>query len=290
MRIKIAITLCLCMLAGQPIMAGLKVVGPINPNNGFPMWIMDQENKAVMIGLDGDGTTGLGVFDPVDPSNPFSVQIGWGGEAFYWTSDAIVTFANGDDARLIMGVEVTFGGDGSPVDGQQLVFTRIRIRFESPVSGTYTVTHPYGVQVFNNVAAGERVVWTSDTGGFAPFQGVLDGPAPVLLSAVNPAPPAGYLGNPQVLQTVTGSPSGNNLFRIEGPVGSNLGGQGVRFVQTNLFAVSGKLYEFAPGEAFCEAPVAGDLNNDCKVDISDLSVLASNWLDCNLVPAQACAD
>lgn len=38
-------------------------------------------------------------------------------------------------------------------------------------------------------------------------------------------------------------------------------------------------------QAFCEYYLAGDLNFDCKVDLNDLAVLASNWLvDCNFDP------
>lgn len=114
--------------------AGLLGLGPIDDNNGFPLFIVDQDGVAVQIGLDG-----LSIFDPVDPTNPFSVQIGFGDEAFYWTTDARMDFANGDDARLVLAVEAAFFGDGTPQPGQQLVFTRIRIRFEPPVSGTYTV-------------------------------------------------------------------------------------------------------------------------------------------------------
>jgi hypothetical protein len=32
--------------------------------------------------------------------------------------------------------------------------------------------------------------------------------------------------------------------------------------------------------------LAGDLNNDCKVDFSDLAIMASHWLiDCDLNPS-----
>jgi len=34
--------------------------------------------------------------------------------------------------------------------------------------------------------------------------------------------------------------------------------------------------------------LAGDLNGDCTVDINDFSTLASQWLDCNIDPAEFC--
>jgi hypothetical protein len=45
------------------------------------------------------------------------------------------------------------------------------------------------------------------------------------------------VGNPATLHTVEGSPTGNNFFRIQGPNGID--------VQTNLFAVSGKVFDLA---------------------------------------------
>ena len=58
--------------------------------------------------------------------------------------------------------------------------------------------------------------------------------------AVAPLAPIGYLGDPNVPHRVVGSPTGNNIFRVAGP---NIGGSGINTIQTNLFAVSGKLYQ-----------------------------------------------
>jgi hypothetical protein len=44
----------------------------------------------------------------------------------------------------------------------------------------------------------------------------------------------------------------------------------------------------APSETICSAPIVGDLNDDCKVDLSDFALMAANWLQCNLVPSSAC--
>jgi hypothetical protein len=40
----------------------------------------------------------------------------------------------------------------------------------------------------------------------------------------------------------------------------------------------------------CEAIVRGDFNEDCKVNMDDLSVFAGDWLKCNLQPASLCAN
>ena len=50
--------------------------------------------------------------------------------------------------------------------------------------------------------------------------------------------PAGYVGDPTVEHTVTGSPTGANLFRVEGP---DVGGPGVNVIETDLFAVQGRV-------------------------------------------------
>ena len=35
----------------------------------------------------------------------------------------------------------------------------------------------------------------------------------------------------------------------------------------------------------CQYVLAGDLNDDCRVDLADLAIMALNWLiDCNLNP------
>lgn len=40
----------------------------------------------------------------------------------------------------------------------------------------------------------------------------------------------------------------------------------------------------------CLTPIPGDVYNDCKIDIMDISVLVEHWLDCNLIPQTACQD
>jgi hypothetical protein len=39
---------------------------------------------------------------------------------------------------------------------------------------------------------------------------------------------------------------------------------------------------------YCAEPIPADLNGDCKVDFADFAIMASSWLDCNLVPQSAC--
>jgi beta propeller repeat protein len=43
-----------------------------------------------------------------------------------------------------------------------------------------------------------------------------------------------------------------------------------------------------PEVALCTSWMAGDINGDCTVDFEDFAVMASQWLECYLEPAQAC--
>ncbi|MHC4106412.1 MAG: hypothetical protein ACYSR9_15840 [Planctomycetota bacterium] len=43
-----------------------------------------------------------------------------------------------------------------------------------------------------------------------------------------------------------------------------------------------------PEVALCTVGMAGDINGDCKIDFEDFAVMASQWLECYLEPAEAC--
>jgi hypothetical protein len=38
----------------------------------------------------------------------------------------------------------------------------------------------------------------------------------------------------------------------------------------------------------CTDPIPGDANGDCKIDFTDLSIIAQHWLECNIEPQPAC--
>jgi len=40
--------------------------------------------------------------------------------------------------------------------------------------------------------------------------------------------------------------------------------------------------------AKCTSRMAGDVNDDCKIDFNDFGVIASGWLECDLEPKEAC--
>lgn len=239
----ISLVVAMLLFSLKAAHADFSAFGPINPQNGFPLWYQDSNGLALEIGL--DPIYNAATFDPVDPNNPFSVQIGFGSEAFYWLAQSTVDMRGGNRGALTLGLEAAFAGL-SAVDGEQFVFTRIRIVVDAPVDGTYIVTHPYGVDVFENVQAGPRAIRSViDVGSFSPdFTGALTSRVGPFLTPADPniVQPPGFIADVNVLQTVTGSPFGTNYFRIDGPLGSNLDGAGNDFVVTDQFSLSGKIY------------------------------------------------
>ena len=240
--------------------AALQAAGPINPQNGFPLWYEDENGLQLQLCLN---DSLFCVHDDVIPFIPFSRQIGFGTEAIYWSADARIpvppggALLNQGNALLVLAVGTEFL-NVLPFDGDQATFGRIRLRIDVPVAGTYTVTHPFGVEVFN--VAGPGVQAIDDTFGaplfsstrnrvgdfgclLAPcdFTIALNSGVGPFLEAVNPPPTFGFVGDPFIEQFVTGSPFGTNFFRVDGPPGSNLSGTGNDFIETDVFRVQGQL-------------------------------------------------
>jgi hypothetical protein len=186
-----------------------------------------------------------------DPALPMVFPTNFPDEVFWWTGDARVR-ALGPLGRtqgdLIMAIEGAWGG-GEMAPGQQVTFARIRLLMDTPVAGDYTVIHPYGQKTFFNLPAGADVLtYTEDIGlAVGNLDGALQGRLGPFLIWDSGAPinvnGELFVGDPNTEHTVTGSPFGTNYFRIVGPPGSNLDGLGNDFVQTDLFAISGKLYQ-----------------------------------------------
>ncbi len=218
-------------------------VGPENPNNGFALWFLDTNGVGLQLCLDGPGGVvgGICAFDP-PLATPFSQQIGFGAEAFWWRAETALSTPR-MDALIVMAVEAAFLNE-EPIDGEQFPFTRLRIRLDVPVVGTYTVTHPYGVEVYEVDAIGPgheiRVSHDLEAAGFDTEHQGRVGPF-LVWDPAESDPPADYVGDGLTPHTVVGSPCNTNLFRVQGPLGSNLDGLGGDVVETNLFVVEGKL-------------------------------------------------
>jgi hypothetical protein len=205
---------------------GLKQVGPIDETNGFPLWYKDTSGQRLELCLKVDDPNCI-MGDLPNPGQPLSFPDNFPDEAFWAVADAaLATNGTGGKANLVTALEAAFAADVA--DGQQISFGRVRIRAEVGVDGaTYKVTHPFGVDtIVAETGAVKGLNVTEDIGdlaGGSTFEQALGSrPAPFLKwdPAVAPAAPAGYLGDPAVDHTVTGSPYDTNLFRIEGPAGS----------------------------------------------------------------------
>lgn len=158
-------------LSAQAFNAG--AVGPVSLQNGFPVWW--QDDAGLRIGL----CLGAGCIPPfpVDITNPFSRQVGFGAEAFWWGSNAINWQPANNTAGTLMeqAMEAAWFGENA-INGQQLPFARIRVRAD--VAGASTsclVTTPYGTVTVP--VAGAAINFTQDTAGTAaaipPFSEVL---------------------------------------------------------------------------------------------------------------------
>ncbi len=257
-----------------PANAALQAVGPISTAHGFPVFYQDTTGLALQpcLGVNVDGT---GLADPncilladatFNPALPVSFPTNFPLEAFYWIIDANVLTVGTAGANLAFRetLEGSFATAAPAID-QQTAFLRINMRV-SKVGGangltpnsTYTVTHPFGTFTCTTDALGNIITCVDaagNGGGVAadfrtedlaspplnataasilPAPNTLIGP---FLRAVTPAPPAGYIGSPLVLQTIQPGPSGANLT-ITGP---NIGGVGVNTVTTNQWFVAGKI-------------------------------------------------
>ena len=249
---------------GQVAQADLSAVGPVDPADGFPVWYQDTNAlglipchsatrsptlpASLMCVLAGD--VGFNLALPVIfPTN-------YPGEAFYWIANAFAPLGSpfATYVKVIeFALEKSFANlTATPINLEQAVFARSRFRIDTTVAGTYTVTHPFGVKVFPNAPAGVRAIdvtidvpveapldFTSAlNGGIGPFLR-WNGPEPYPIVIGNER----FIGDPNVAHTVTGSPTGNNFVRVDGP--PNAFGAGVSSVQTNLFLVAGKLFNGA---------------------------------------------
>ena len=264
----LAVSLSAALLAPSAH-AVLERVGPTVQANGYPAWYQDTTGLSLEFCSplnQGELDGGYCLLLPGDaPSVPEIFPGSFFDEHFYWAAGALMTTAANAKAGITLALEGAFAGP--VVAGGQMTFTRIRVLLNPvPVSGTYRFIHPYGEEALEG-SAGERIFFTDDVGIGAPgdFSGAMTGrTGPFLLAAdvpggpelpaiAGPVPGKLYIADPARVGSVTGSPlpdflgndgllHNHNTFRIEGPVGSNLGGPGVDFIETTDFSLMGRVY------------------------------------------------
>jgi hypothetical protein len=263
---KTAAALVVSALAQGVAQAALFAVdpGPYVPANGsFAAWYQDTHGRTLELCLSKAVSSRVpsapgaptymcnllpapGIFDD---TQPLVFPTNFPDEAFWFTGDGtIVDAARGIDLTYVSAVEAAFSG-GDPIEGDQISFARIRIRVDVPTAGTYVITHPYGVDVFNVDTPGRRAInMTRDIGIGVPktYDGALKGDVGPFLRSVNGPytetnPLTGsaeqFVGDPNLVEAFTGSPFNTNYIRIEGPNGLDL--------RTTVMAISGKLATMA---------------------------------------------
>ncbi|MFJ7111143.1 hypothetical protein ACIQU2_26740 [Pseudomonas sp. NPDC098740] len=259
---KTAVALVVSALAQGVALAALFAVdpGPYVPANGsFAAWYQDTHGRTLELCLSKAVSSRVasapgapaymcllnptpGVFDD---TQPVVFPSNFPDEAFWFTGDgSIVDTARGIDLTYVSAVEAAFAAE-EPVDGDQVSFGRIRIRVDVPTAGVYTITHPYGVDIFDVPAGGRRAInMTRDIGIGTPktYDGALKSDIGPFLRSVNgpytetnPATGSAehFVGDPNLEEAFTGSPFNTNYIRIEGPNGLDL--------RTTVMAISGKL-------------------------------------------------
>ncbi|TAK59660.1 hypothetical protein [Methylobacter sp.] len=255
--------------------ADLARVGPTNlpspTGHGFPNWYQDLNGTVLDLCLPDANDFGAAqqnaclLVGPGLPDPPYSFPNNFPDEAFYFNASSLIDMPGGKRATLVLALEAAFSA-GAVAVGDQIVFTRIRVFAGVPEPGTYTVTHPYGVDTFPVDAvsdSGNRDIVFSEDIGVA--RGVFDGAlhsrvgpflqrsassggtplAPVTLNG------ADFLSDGLNPEFITGSPFGTNYFEICGvqPDGITpivLGDQGANHtcIRSEQFSLMGRLHNF----------------------------------------------
>jgi hypothetical protein len=238
--------------------AALNAVGPINPNNGFPVWYQDSNALAFELCIPNFDELAAGAClllpaDVPDPATSISFPANFPDEAFWWAADTSIVLPLGGSADLVLALEAAFNL-GPPLPGDQITFGRMRLRIDAPSDGLFTVTTPYGVRTFFVEAGGTRTInYTEDIGIGAPgdFSGALNssigpflrasataGGPPLPFVELFPGSGKFYVADPNFPTAVTGGPFGN-VFRVDGP---NIGGLGVDSIETDQFNLMGRRF------------------------------------------------
>jgi hypothetical protein len=209
--------------------------GPVNTETGFPSWYGDGKTR---LELCLDPTNGLcGILPDMIPDNtkPASFPDNFPAENFYFLAGSSLALPGGGKATLTLGLEGSFISN-KVVNGDQMVFGRQRIVVKgAPPNQVLTFTEPYGTIEIDTDATGAGKVVEDVGASVGLFDAALKSNiGPFLIATGGPVKDADgnlYVGNPDVLTTVTGGLNGN-AFSVTGG-GLNL--------STNQFNIQGKI-------------------------------------------------
>ena len=246
------LTAALAPMMALPAHAAVAGMSGVDPQNGFPTWFSDGTVKLQFCYMADAGC----LSEPPDPSAPASYPDNFPAEAFWFDAQA-----SGGNLQLYAAALEGAHVNGAVKAGEQMGFGRLRFDVANLKPNTsYTITHPYGVNTFvsdrdpKNANRG-RIRATLDAGVCAPtatrpcdwagvgeaFLGDDAASATSTFLRQNGAAP-GTLGDIGTARTVTGSPTGNNFVRVDGP---DAGGPGVNSFTVSLFTVQGLIFDGA---------------------------------------------
>ncbi len=162
----------LTLTLGNSAWAGLAAVdpGPYTLATGrYPMWYQDDGDLSLELCQSRAASSRLPAATPpnymctllpepgiYDDALPLVFPDNWPPEMFWFLAETSIPAVGNSGYELevyVAGIEAAFAAE-NPVDGDQQSFARIRIRAAVPTAGTYTVTHPYGVETVTVATAG----------------------------------------------------------------------------------------------------------------------------------------
>ncbi|MDN3015333.1 IPT/TIG domain protein [Paenibacillus sp. BSR1-1] len=263
----------------------LKSYGPIDEDNGFPVWYKDSADTRLQLCLDvNDPYCALIPEEIPRPDEPISLKNNnFPEEGFYQLASSVIDLPNGGRAVGTFALEASWA-NGIPQDGDQIVFGRVRFRIDGLVTGnTYTITHPYGVDKLVATAADKKdptngeIRFVEDIGTTGGFTAAMNSRIGRFLKWDKDAPP-GYVGDPNRDHAITGGYNNQNFFKVEG-VGIGKGSCGDNCAETDQFSLMGKLATKA-GVDVVRATYSRNVDQDGKaLDGGTVDVFASTEED-----------
>ena len=275
--ISAAVVLAIAAASATPAYAVLERQGPVDRSptiGGFPAWFQDKSGVTfefcdVKTQAELDG--GWCLLLPGDVTIPEQFPANFFDEHFYYAADNVLLDAGtGLAAKLVIALESAFV-NGAPADGDQMVFTRLRVQIPNlPFAGDYRVITPFSDVTYFDQAAGARIFDTLDIGTSCPttFECALNGTlGPFLL-------PSATAGGAEVppMPDLLAAPAGTDPFYdtavAQGAAPSADPGTGKKYIAdpSRVGPITGSplppytSYEIDPSGATSGTPVTRDHN------------------------------
>ena len=196
---------------------GITKFGPVSPDFGFPDWYRDKNGVELEPCIDArDPNCNAPPVPNPDAAPTFPDN--FPDEFFYMLADANLTANGGSTVLAEYALEGAFAT--AVRNGDQMVFGRTRYRIRGGVQGDteYKITNPFGVDYVRTDPGATELFVTEDVGITAgAFGEALTGQVGPFLKWTGTDAPAGYIGDPLIPHTVTGSPFQTNFVKVEGP-------------------------------------------------------------------------